>query len=347
MSNPSAVLEETSAVRAARWPAFSSGIQRRRRDDQLPAWFSDQQQRGLDAIPEPADAGADRSGMALFECRRCSIFRPTIAGGALSDADRREILERSGGLDETAGRLGFCRRSFPGTRRPFGKAAQSRRHLPAARAGDDRARRALPTSLHEPTGHARLRQIRRAARGVRAGRELFSTSRAVWKCNCRSKPFTGCTAENAAIFPHTLVVAEELSKVTLVEHFRSADPRRAGFACGVNDLIVGAGAKVTYICAQDWSEQTLSIQINATTVARDATALNLHLALGRKIFSPRKPQPPDRRRRAQRHAGSFDWRWQPGIRRPHPAGSRSAAHLQRPAFQKCAQRTGRAIPLAA
>jgi Fe-S cluster assembly protein SufD len=89
--------------------------------------------------------------------------------------------------------------------------------------------------------------------------------------------------ENAAIFPHTLVAAEELSKVTLVENFRSADSRRPGFACGVNDLIVGAGARVTYICAQDWSEQTLSVQINATTVAREATASNLHLALGGKF----------------------------------------------------------------
>jgi Fe-S cluster assembly protein SufD len=88
--------------------------------------------------------------------------------------------------------------------------------------------------------------------------------------------------ENAAIFPHSLVVAEELSKVTLVEHFRSTDRQRAGFACGVNDLIVGTGAKVTYICAQDWSDKALSIQINATTVARDATALNLHLGLGGK-----------------------------------------------------------------
>ena len=112
-------------------------------------------------------------------------------------------------------------------------------------------------------------------------------------------------AENAAIFPHTLVVADELSKVTLVEYFRSTDRQRAGFACGVNDLIVGPGAKVTYICAQDWSDQTLSIQINATTVARDATALNLHLGLGWKIFPPRKSEPPYRRRRAQRHAGGF------------------------------------------
>ena len=75
--------------------------------------------------------------------------------------------------------------------------------------------------------------------------------------------------ENTAIFPHTLVVAEKLSKVTLIDYFRSTDRQRPGFACGVNDLIVRAGAKVTYICAQDWSDRTLSIQINATTVARD------------------------------------------------------------------------------
>ena len=89
-------------------------------------------------------------------------------------------------------------------------------------------------------------------------------------------------AENVAIFPHTLVVAEEMSKVTLVENFRSTDRSRPGFACGVNDLIAGPGAKVTYICAQNWSENTLSIQINATTVAREASAINLHLALGGK-----------------------------------------------------------------
>ncbi len=30
---------------------------------------------------------------------------------------------------------------------------------------------------------------------------------------------------------------------------------RRGFACGVNDLIAGPGAKVTYVCAQNWGEQ--------------------------------------------------------------------------------------------
>ena len=48
-----------------------------------------------------------------------------------------------------------------------GKTARSRRHLPAARAGDDRARRSVPPAFHEPAGHARFRQVRRAPRGLR------------------------------------------------------------------------------------------------------------------------------------------------------------------------------------
>ena len=66
----------------------------------------------------------------------------------------------------------------------------------------------------------------------------------------------------------------------------------------MNDLVVGAGAKVTYVCTQDWSDTALGIQINATTVGRDASALNLYLNLGAKLFAPRKPQPTHRREAA-------------------------------------------------
>ena len=67
--------------------------------------------------------------------------------------------------------------------------------------------------------------------------------------------------------------------MTLIDTFARpiASP---GFACGVNDLIVGRGREMTYIGAQNWSDKALCIQINATTVAREATALNLHLDLG-------------------------------------------------------------------
>jgi Fe-S cluster assembly protein SufD len=48
----------------------------------------------------------------------------------------------------------------------------------------------------------------------------------------------------------------------------------------VNDLWVGEGAHVNYVCAQAWSERTLAVQINSTIVGRDASARALTVNLG-------------------------------------------------------------------
>ena len=86
--------------------------------------------------------------------------------------------------------------------------------------------------------------------------------------------------DGGSCFPHTLVVAEPMSKVTVVDYFESADAQARGLACGVNDLWVGEGAHVTYVCVQAWSERTLAVQINSTVVARDASARALTVNLG-------------------------------------------------------------------
>jgi Fe-S cluster assembly protein SufD len=83
----------------------------------------------------------------------------------------------------------------------------------------------------------------------------------------------------AAVFPHTLVIAEENSKVTVVDAFVSADAV-PHFACGANDLYAGHGAQLTYIGAQAWSRQTLSFQFNSTVVRRDARVQSLNLHVG-------------------------------------------------------------------
>ena len=88
--------------------------------------------------------------------------------------------------------------------------------------------------------------------------------------------------ENVSVFPHLLLVADELAKVTVIEHFNSCDKKAAGFACGVNDLIAGPGAKVTYVCAQTWGENVRALQMNTTTVDHDASAMSLNLHLGAK-----------------------------------------------------------------
>jgi Fe-S cluster assembly protein SufD len=85
--------------------------------------------------------------------------------------------------------------------------------------------------------------------------------------------------ENASVFPHTLIVCGENSKVTVIDHFRSADQKRA-FACGVNDLHLERGAQLTYIGVQDWARESLAFHINSTIVDRDALATSLNANFG-------------------------------------------------------------------
>jgi Fe-S cluster assembly protein SufD len=82
-----------------------------------------------------------------------------------------------------------------------------------------------------------------------------------------------------AVFPHTLVIADDNARVTVVDLFVSTDETRQ-FACGANDLYAGHGAKVSYAAAQCWSHEALSLQFNSTVVRRDARVQSLNLHLG-------------------------------------------------------------------
>ena len=89
----------------------------------------------------------------------------------------------------------------------------------------------------------------------------------------------------AAVFPHTLVIAEENSKVTVADFFQSSQPSALSpqldsFACGGNDLYAGHGAQLTYVAIQDWSRDALSFQFNATVAKRDAKVVSLNVHLG-------------------------------------------------------------------
>jgi len=92
--------------------------------------------------------------------------------------------------------------------------------------------------------------------------------------------FHYASGPNAAVFPHTLVVAEENSRITVADFFRSKETNQPHLACGGNDLYAGHGAQVTYLAMQDWSRQTLSFQFNATVARRDAKVLSLNLHAG-------------------------------------------------------------------
>ncbi len=84
---------------------------------------------------------------------------------------------------------------------------------------------------------------------------------------------------DSSVFPHTLVVCGENSRVTVVDRFQSADGQRA-FACGVNDLHLARGAQLTYIAVQDWSHESLAFHLNSTIVDARATCTALTANFG-------------------------------------------------------------------
>ena len=83
----------------------------------------------------------------------------------------------------------------------------------------------------------------------------------------------------SSVFPHTLVICGENSRVTVLDRFQSADGLRA-FACGVNDLHLAPGARLTYVAVQEWSRDSLAFHLNSTIVDRDAVCTSLTANFG-------------------------------------------------------------------
>ena len=92
--------------------------------------------------------------------------------------------------------------------------------------------------------------------------------------------FHWLSAEGSSEFPHTLIVADANSKVTVLESYRSANTKDAGFACSVADLIASDGANLTYICSQEWNRHSKFIQLSSTTVGRNANVKSCLMNLG-------------------------------------------------------------------
>jgi Fe-S cluster assembly protein SufD len=92
--------------------------------------------------------------------------------------------------------------------------------------------------------------------------------------------FSFALGDGAAVFPHTLVVADEGARVTVIDYFGSQNDTERQLAVGANDLYAGHGARITYVGKQDWSHQALALQSNSTVVRRDASVQSLNLHLG-------------------------------------------------------------------
>jgi len=246
----------------------------------LPDWFRDQQRAAwaeFEALPNPTrkDQAWRFSSVNLLD------LSPFKYGGTLTDEERAAILEQSRGLDNVAGRLIFAGDQL--VRRDVLSEKLRQRGVifqPLERAIVEHPElfRKYFMSQAAILGSAKFAALHQAM--VSSGTFLY-VPRGV-EIELPIEIFHWLHGENAAVFPHLLLVTDELAKVTVIESFRSVDREVSGFACGVNDLIAGPGARVTYVCAQDWGSNVVALQMNSTIVDHDASAMSLNLHLGGK-----------------------------------------------------------------
>src|SRR5215467_926085 len=244
----------------------------------LPEWFREQQHAAweqFESLPQPTrkDQSWRFSNVGLLD------LAPFRSRPSLSEDDRKNVLKYSRGLGRYAARMVFANDQL--VERDVVSEALKRRGVifqPLERAMVEHADlfRKYFMSTEATLGSAKFAALHQAL--VSNGTFLF-VPRGV-EIEHPIEIFHWLRHDNMSIFPHLLLVTDELAKVTVIEHFRSCDRNAPGFACGVNDLIAGPGAKVTYICAQEWSSKVIALQMNSTTVDHDASAMSLNLNLG-------------------------------------------------------------------
>src|SRR5256884_1235413 len=245
---------------------------------ELPEWFRDRQRAAwmqFESLPNPTrkDQAWRFSNVGLLDLAKFKV------GGTLNEQERAAILERSRGLDEVAGRMVFADDQFierdviSDQLKKRGVIFQS-----LERAMVEHPELFRKYFMSQPTilGSVKFAALHQAL--VSSGTFLY-VPRGV-EIESPIEIFHWLNGENASVFPHLLLVTDELAKVTVIEHFRSVNEHAPGFACGVNDLVAGPGAKVTYVCAQNWAENVIALQMNTTTVDHDASAMSLNLNLG-------------------------------------------------------------------
>ena len=85
--------------------------------------------------------------------------------------------------------------------------------------------------------------------------------------------------DGLAVFPRTLLIAEEGSEVTFIDRYASPALGRM-FSDAIVEIYAGADAKVRYVNLQDWGAGATHLAVQRMRVGRDAQVRSLGVAFG-------------------------------------------------------------------
>ena len=245
----------------------------------------------------------------------------------MSDDDRRNVLKYSRGLDEVAGRMIFAGDQL--IERDVVSDQLKKRGVifqPLERAMVEHADLFRKHFMSQPAvlGSAKFAALHKAL--VSSGTFLF-VPRGV-EIELPIEIFHWLRGENVSVFPHLLLVADELAKVTVIEHFNSCDKtrgrlrlwrershRRTGRESYLR-LRANLGRKRARIADEHDDGRSRCVRDESQSASR------------RKIFAVRKSEPLGWRRRPQRSPRRLSRDGRTGIRRAHAAGPHFS-HAQR------------------
>ncbi|HYH28019.1 MAG TPA: Fe-S cluster assembly protein SufD [Actinomycetota bacterium] len=91
--------------------------------------------------------------------------------------------------------------------------------------------------------------------------------------------FTYVDGSDVAVFPHTLIVAEQDAEVTLIERLTSPSGVRA-YANAITEIHAAPNARVRVVSLQDWGDETTHMSIQRANLDRDAQLRSFAVAFG-------------------------------------------------------------------
>ena len=86
--------------------------------------------------------------------------------------------------------------------------------------------------------------------------------------------------EHSAVFPHTLIIAEDNAKVSVVDIFFSDTEKNEALNVSVSNIYAASSAKIFRKVVQNWNEKTISFQLDTTIAERDTSVNNIAVNIG-------------------------------------------------------------------
>lgn len=94
-------------------------------------------------------------------------------------------------------------------------------------------------------------------------------------------------AESLAVFPHTIVVAEQGSAVTFIDETLSPDQEQRTFVSGAVEIYAADGASVAYYSVNRWGHGVYNFNTVRAVLGRDASLTAMAVGIGGKVTKMR------------------------------------------------------------